>query len=237
VLATQEANQSRLLTLKQREQQIALEMRQAALDMVKAEKERTEQVSKRLALASREEQLTAAALAATIRSGGALTSDEFLGLSQRTRQVADTFNNANPFAGEESPRGQYNKAVTELSDELAIARKAIADYSAVIAKNQRDIEQQFAPGGRYAPRIIGDPSQAAQGALVNQDRFGGIVLNANGTVMNFELTKGFDALRGVLTLEFENRINVHFEKMKQYIRQVSNRRVDPDISPAASVSD
>lgn len=232
ILAAQEASQSRLISLRQREQQIQLEMRQASFDMDKAEKERTEQASKRLALASREEQLTAAALAATIRSSGLLTQDQFLGLSQRTRQVADGFNNANPFSSDDSPRGQYTKAVTELSDELTTARNAIAEYTRVIADNQRLIEQQFSVGGRYAPRAIGDPAQAAQAALLEQNRTGGVVLNANGMVMNINLAQGFAALQDVMTVLMENRINKEFEAIKQLVRNVSNRNRLPDMTPA-----
>lgn len=232
ILAAQEVSQSRLIDLRIREQQILQETRQAGFDMLKAEKERTDQASKRLALASREEQLIAAALAATIRAGGTLTKGQFLGLSQQTRQTADSFNGANPFSSDDSPQGQFNRAVTDLGNELATAREAIARYTGVIQENQSIIEKRFAPGGELAARISGDPAQAAQGALVDQNRFGGIVLNANGLVMNINLAQGFAALQEVMTVQIESRINREFDAIKQAIRNISNRNTSPDLTPA-----
>lgn len=230
IYASQESAQSRLLDLRMRDAAIQKEQRQAALDLKKAEEDRTKEVSKRLSLASREEQLAAAAIAASVRRGGSLTGDEFLGMSQRTRNIADQFNQQNPFSQEDSPQGKYNKQIEDLDEELARARQAITDYSLAVQKNQQLIEQASAPGGVLAPKLQTDRGQELQGVM---GKDGNIVLDARGTVINVQLAQGFEQLQGVLINLVEQRLGEEFKRIDDMIRKVSSR--DPDTAPAGGV--
>lgn len=87
VLQDEATARGALEAVERRQYEIDAARKQIAIDTVKAMREQTEEASKRLMLASREDQLRAAALARTIRDTGPVQDKEFFALSQESRQA------------------------------------------------------------------------------------------------------------------------------------------------------
>jgi|GEM_PF-4097302 len=80
-----------VFSLMERESRLLADKAQLEGTIAEEQKRQTEEASKRLALADRESQLRAAALARTVNEGGRLGLDEFFYLSQDSRQAASSF--------------------------------------------------------------------------------------------------------------------------------------------------
>ncbi len=77
-----------IYSLMERQARLLREKKDLQSGITDEQKKQTDEISKRLLLASREDQLRAAALSRTIQDGGALSMGEFFYLSQESRQVA-----------------------------------------------------------------------------------------------------------------------------------------------------
>jgi hypothetical protein len=101
--------------MEKRSYDIEAARRNVAYDLVKAMKEQTAEASKRLMLASREDQLRAAALARTLRDKGPVKDNEFFALSQESRQALTNY--------------LPNQAPDQLNEAKQAARKNLAELN------------------------------------------------------------------------------------------------------------
>jgi TP901 family phage tail tape measure protein len=235
-LTAQEAAQQSIIDLRKREQEIMREQTQAAIDLAKQEKQRTDEMSKRLAMASREEQLTAAFLAASTSRLGPITSGQFLGMSQNTRGIADAYG-MSPFSGgpgdTSSPQGQYNQRMLDLSEEMATVFSSVASAMESVKQNQKIIEANLAKGGIFdtVGSLANESGTALQPGI--SDTNASVVLNANGTIVNISLAKTTQELAATLGAQMDANISRQIAEIRREFRRTPS--VEPDVSPATSI--
>lgn len=127
ILQDEATARAALKSMEDRQYDIAAARKQVEIDTLKAIREQTEEASKRLQLASREDQLRAAALSRTIRDKGGIRSNEFYGLSQESRQAVVNYNpNEAPGLLNEA-KSTRAKAIRDLNEENGRLTVAIAD--------------------------------------------------------------------------------------------------------------
>lgn len=236
-MTAQQSAQERLLELRQREGEIAKDQQQAVYDLLKAEKQRTDEVSKRLALASREEQLTAAFLAASTSRLGAITPGQFLGMSQGTRGIADQYG-MNPFAGSagdvSTPQGAYNQRVADLSEEQSVISRAVTQALEAVKQNQKIIEANLAKGGLFdtVGAFTAESGNPLQPGLTQTNA--SVVLNANGTIVNISLAKTTQELAATLGAQMDANISRQIAEIRREFKRTP-ANAEPDVAPAMSI--
>lgn len=87
LLRDEQTVRSNLLSLEERQFSIGAERKNLELQLTESAKKQTEEASKRLLMAGRDDQLRAAALKRTIRNSGSINENEFQFLSSNTRQA------------------------------------------------------------------------------------------------------------------------------------------------------
>lgn len=115
-----------LASMQTRNYEIEAARKQVAFDTVKAMREQTDESNKRLMLASREDQLRVAAMQQTINRSGGVSSAQFYGLSQESRQaMVNYLPNEAPGRLNPAKEARY-KALNDLDSEQPRLRSAIA---------------------------------------------------------------------------------------------------------------
>jgi TP901 family phage tail tape measure protein len=129
-----------------RQYQLEAARKQVAFDTLAAMREQREEASKRLALASREDQLRAAALSRTIRDKGGVRDNEFFALSQDTRQAFTSFlpNQAPDFVND--AKIQAAKSYREIDEERVRLASTIGDLRGSLDELAKQITEASARG-------------------------------------------------------------------------------------------
>lgn len=207
--ATARAN---LETMERRQYEIDAARKQVAIDTAKAMREQTEEASKRLALASREDQLRAAALARTIRDKGPLGDSEFFALSQETRQVASTYlpNDVPDFLNDAVAAAA--KTYRELNEEQSRIVSLVPEIRGALEQLTERINRAGMEGGSLdilpspPPKSVQDASRESN-PVVNLNLGDVSVLVSVNEQINRMLTEYVDRKLNADLAAMERRIN------------------------------
>jgi TP901 family phage tail tape measure protein len=181
VLADEKVAREALENLERRQYEIEAARRQVAIDTAKAMRDQTEEAGKRLALASREDQLRAAALKRTIRDTGAVGANEFFMLSQQSRQVFANYlpNDAPDFLNDAKQAAR--RALETLNQEsVAIAENVSGLRQALKALEER-ITRELGQGGvlEIRPEEVNPPGRGPSAASNPGTRDASPTINLN----------------------------------------------------------
>jgi hypothetical protein len=91
IFEAEKLSRENILSLERKQHELAAARKNLAFDQLEAEKQQSQEVSKRLQMAGREDQLRAAALSRALRDSGDVTANEFSYLSQSTKQSFQNF--------------------------------------------------------------------------------------------------------------------------------------------------
>jgi TP901 family phage tail tape measure protein len=178
VLQDEATARANLEAMERRQYELEAARKQVAIDMVKAMREQTEEASKRLMLASREDQLRAAALARTIRDKGPLGDNEFFALSQETRQaVTNYLPNQGPDILNEAKRNAA-KSYEEIDNERGRLTSTIGDIRGALDALAKRITEVSGKGGALDP-LPPAPGQPLQDAAGKGQRDQSPIVNVN----------------------------------------------------------
>ncbi len=185
VLQDEATARKNLESMQQRNYQIDAARRQIAYDLVKAEREQTEEASKRFQMASREDQLRAAVLKRTITDKGALSQNEFSMLSQNSRQAVTNYlpNDAPGMLNE--ARSAADKNRRELDAEQGRLKDSIAEVSAALKILAENVTKDTARGGSLDPLDGALPPKPVQDAAITRDT--NPVVNINLQAINLQV--------------------------------------------------
>ncbi len=190
--------------------------RQVAFDTLKAMREQTEEASKRLMLASREDQLRASALARTIRDKGPVKSKEFFALSQETRQAMVNYNpNAAPdFLNPAKETGR--KATRDINEEQTRLHDNISKLDRWMEALAKRITADTDKGGSLDSTPPA-PAQPIQSAAGNATRDGAPVVNLSLGDINISI-KLSEQVDKILTGYVDQKLNTDLAAMEQRLR-------------------
>lgn len=204
-----------LEAMQQRNYEIDAARRQIAYDLLKAEKEQTDEASKRYQLASREDQLRASVLARTIRDRGKVGSDEFSFLSQNVRQALVNFlpdeapGNLNP------ARAEAEKTRRELNEEQARLKRSIAEVGAALDILAKRITVDSGKGGALdITKGVARPG-SVQSAADSRDKNPYVKLDIGALNLQVKLAEQFN---GIVRDVVEDRISTEIRALESRLR-------------------
>jgi hypothetical protein len=146
LLAKEQAVRENLLSLETRQFAITADRKNLEIELAEAQKEQTREASKRLLMASREDQLRAAALKRTTGSGR-VSANEFMFLGDASRNAIQSF------APDQAPdllndaKQNYNKARRDLDREEAAIAESLTNLRLVFEKNEEAMTRLLGKDG------------------------------------------------------------------------------------------
>ncbi len=151
---------------------VAAERKNLAFEQLRAEKEQTQEASKRLQMAGRDEQLRAAALSRTLRDTGDVSKNEFQFLSKGTKQ------NFQNFLPDKLPgdlnevkftfskrRDEMDSELGQITGRLGTFRERLGEISDAITIALRkggSLDVLPSPGKNPLPNLTGDRDRPSQ---------------------------------------------------------------------------
>lgn len=147
LLAKEQAVRENLLTLETRQYAIAADRKNLEIELTEAQKEQTREASKRLLMASREDQLRAAALKRTTNASGRISQDEFMFLGDASRNAVQSF------APDQAPdilndaKENYRKGREALDREEAAIAQSLEGLRLVFEKNEEAMTRLMGKDG------------------------------------------------------------------------------------------
>ncbi len=147
LLAKEQAVRENLLALETRQYAIAADRKNLEIELAEAQKEQTREASKRLLMASREDQLRAAALKRTTNASGRVSNDEFMFLGDASRNAVQSF------APDQAPdmlndaKENYRKGREALDREQAAIAESLAGLVLVFERNEEAMSRLMGKEG------------------------------------------------------------------------------------------
>jgi hypothetical protein len=205
-----------LQSMQQRNYDIDAARRQIAYDTVKALKDQTQEASKQFQFASRADQIRAASLANSIKRGGAISQDEFMMLSQGTRQaLANYLPQEAPGAANEI-RVNAERTRAELDAEQERLRANIEYISTSLRGFGDAITQWQTAGGPLDPLKGAIAPKPLQDAPNTRESNPVVNLNIDTIAVQVKLA---DQLGGLLNTYVDQRISNEVRAMEARLRQ------------------
>lgn len=214
VLQDEATARERLSEMVKRNFEIDAARRQVAYDTTKAMKEQTDEASKRFQLASREDQLRAAALKRTIDTKGKIGMNEFAMLSQPTRQAVVNYLPNDAPGNLNEAKAAAARTYRELNEEQGKLKVSIGTVSTELADLGVRISRALKTGGPLdvIPKAPEDPIQTAAGRDQNP------VINLDIGSINMQIKLG-EQLNGMLSTYVDQRLKTEVAAMETRLRQ------------------
>lgn len=168
MLQDEATTRQNLLSLEQRQFQIGAERKNLENQLAEAQEKQTREAGKRLAMASREDQLRAAALSRTIRDSGKISGNEFQFLSTESRQAMVNYL-PNEAPGNLDPSKEaFRESMRELQKEESAITDSMGNLRSEFDRLSASLTEGMKPGGVFnpTPQVINSASQVSSG--VNQ---------------------------------------------------------------------
>lgn len=205
-----------LETLKTRGYEIDAATKQVAFDTVKALREQTNEAEKRYMLASREDQLRAAAMARTL-SDRSVTSNEFFGLSQESRQaMVNYFPNDVP-GGLNSVMGTRDTSLSELGAEKSRLTSLIGEINGGLASLSRSILKDTGNGGSLDVVPRGGDA-ALQDAVRTRENSPIVAINVGNVDVNVQLK---DQMERIISNYVDRKLNADLSAMEARLNRAT----------------
>ena len=198
-----------LLSIEQRMAQATAERANMEYDITENLQKQREEASKRLALASREDQLRAAAAAATLKNRGQdeFSMREFQFFSQETRGAISNF------------MPEKVKGLDDTERDNDRARAKLDEEVAKLAASLQPLSDAYAEAARLAGQNIGNlqpdlaPKLPSSQDVIKKENVR-LNLNLGDVVMNFDFANAMSKVQDYLTGRVDARITEEFAKMR-----------------------
>ena len=208
-----------LLSIEQRMAQATAERANMEYDITENLQKQREEASKRLALASREDQLRAAAARATLKNRGQdeFSMREFQFFSQETRGAISNFM-PEKVKGLDDTERDNDRARAKLDKEIAKLAASLQPLSDAYAEAARLAGQNI---GNLQPDLA--PKLPSPQDVINKENVR-LNLNLGDVVMNFDFARHMAKVQDFLTGRLDARITEEFAKMR-FVGPPDNRAV------------
>lgn len=198
ILQDEATARAALESIERRQYELDAARKQVAFDTVRAMREQNEEAAKRFAMASREDQLRAAALKRPLRDTGPVSGNEFFMLSQPSRQVFRDMlpGDAPDFLNEAKEGGR--RALMEINRESLEIASSIGGLSKTLKAVADRIDKETRKGGllEVNPDEVNKGAAAAAAAAEKdaRDKNPTINLSFGNISVAVNLAKQVDAL-------------------------------------------
>jgi TP901 family phage tail tape measure protein len=215
ILQFEATERSNLLRLEERQYAIQAERKNLELQLVEAQKKQTEEVSKRLLLASREDQFRAAALARTLRGSGRLGGNEFMFLSQNSRQAMTNYLPQHSPAILDDTQRDFQRKRAELEVEARHVNEMVPVLRAGLAEIAKSITLAQRPGGvmDLTPKM--DP-RTGQDVAKSRDANPVVNLNVGDVSIKIDVA---ERLEGFLRAHVDQALGENIRRLEEVIRR------------------
>lgn len=215
ILQDEATARERLEAMEQRNYDIDAARRQIAYDTLKAMKEQTDEASKRFQMASREDQLRAAALARTLRDKGPVGQNEFAMLGQNSRQALVNYLPNEAPGNLNEAKSAAAKSRRELDEEQTRLKGGIIKVSTELESLATTISKLTGKGGTLDPLAGLAPVDPVQAPAATRDQ--NPVLNIDIGSVNLQL-KLADGITGIVEAALMPRVVAELKAMETRLR-------------------
>jgi len=224
VYKAEETIRRNIYDLETKQYTLAASRKNLAFEQLRAEKEQTQEMSKRLQMAGREDQLRAAALSRTLRDTGDVTSSEFQFLSQSSKQAFQSYRpDAMPGDLNETKVG-FAKRGQEIDMELAKIRDQLPSLRNTMKGFEDAITVARGKGGSMDIVPL-EPAPNLMEKIMNMFTGGGqamppVNVNASGMQIKVEVSK---EIREVVQTVVEAAFVKDMKEMRQWVTAMVNQ--------------
>lgn len=225
VLADEATAKASLESMDRRRYQLAAERRQVEFDLVKALREQNEEAAKSFMMASREDQLRAAALSRTL-GGKRVSGSQFFALSSESRQAMIGMAPGNVPMALSEPHRQAANARRDLDQEGRSLAAALGQIRRDLSGLSRSITAESGSHGKLdmTPRSTGDIHTAG---MTSRDK--SPLVNVSGVEVNVGITVAQE-VKALVTDYVDRRFRQELSTLR---KQLSGGKLPPTANSVA----
>ncbi len=147
IFEAEKLSRENILNLERKQFELAAARKNLAYDQLAAEKQQSQEASKRLQMAGREDQLRAAALSRTLRDSGDVTSNEFSYLSQSSKQAFQNFL-PNKLPGDlNDVNVDFSRRREEMDAEIGLLSGSLGNLRNTLSRINEEITNEMRKNG------------------------------------------------------------------------------------------
>ena len=222
--------------MENRMNQIVRERGQMEIDITEQTKQQTFEVAKRLSLASREDQLRAAASAAFLRNSGQkqYSASQFQYFSQETRNAISSFSPKDA-EGQDDTARQNNVARQNLEGEYSGLAISLRTLRQKIEDVFPRAEAKAAGVGNAIPRSVNEEFKKATASdITNLDNKNEIRMNLNTGPISIDLdfSKHVQSIKDAIQIPFDAKLDAVLSN----VNKILTKQAGPNTEAAAGVN-